>query len=157
MKISRLKALGNCHQSVWLDFIRRNLIESGGLAKLVAEDGLSGVTSNPSIFKNAIAASTDYDTNMVSLFKNADLSIKSIYEQLAISDIQAAADILRPVYDKTKKADGYVSMEVPPELARDTQGTIAEARRLWQAVNRPNLLVKVPGTAEGAVAIRELI
>lgn len=157
MKISRLKALENCHQSVWLDFIRRNLIESGGLAKLVTEDGVTGVTSNPSIFKNAIAASTDYVDSMLSLFKNADLSIKSVYEQLAISDIQAAADILRPVYDKTKKMDGYVSMEVPPELAHDTQGTIVEAKRLWQAINRPNLLVKVPGTAEGAVAIRELI
>lgn len=157
MRGSRLKALGNCHQSVWLDFIRRNLITSGGLAKLVAEDGISGVTSNPSIFKNAIVASKDYNESMLSLFKNADLSIKSVYEQCAISDIQAAADILRPIYDKTKKIDGYVSMEVPPELARDTQGTIVEAKRLWQAVNRPNLLVKVPGTPEGALAIRELI
>ncbi len=157
MKTSRLKALGHCHQSVWLDFIRRNLIESGDLAKLVSEDGITGVTSNPSIFKNAIAASTDYDENMLLLFKNADLSIKSIYEQLAIRDIQSAADILRPIYDKTNKIDGYVSMEVSPELAHDTQGTITEARRLWQAVDRPNLLVKVPGTVEGAVAIRELI
>ncbi len=157
MNKNRLKALGNCHQSVWLDFIRRNLIESGGLAKLVEEDGITGVTSNPSIFKSAIAASTDYNDSMLSLFKNADLSIKSIYEQCAIDDIQAAADILRPIYDKTKKMDGYVSMEVPPELARDTQGTILEAKRLWHAVNRPNLLVKVPGTVEGAVAIRELI
>jgi transaldolase/glucose-6-phosphate isomerase len=157
MSKNRLKALGRCHQSVWLDFIRRNLFERSGLAKLVEEDGITGVTSNPSIFKNAIAASTDYNEMMLSLFKNADLSIKSIYEQCAIQDIQAAADILRPIYDKTKKADGYVSMEVPPELARDTQGTILEAKRIWHAVSRPNLLVKVPGTKEGALAIRELI
>ncbi len=157
MTISRLKALGHCGQSVWLDFIRRNLIQGGGLAKLVIEDGVTGVTSNPSIFKNAIAASTDYADSMLSLFKNADLSIKSIYEQLAISDIQAAADILRPVYEQTQKMDGYVSLEVPPELARDTQGTILEAKRLWQTVNRPNLLVKVPATKEGMPAIRELI
>ena len=154
---SRLKNINQCGQSVWLDFIRRDLIQSGGLTKLVAEDGISGVTSNPSIFKNAIAASTDYDETMLSLFKNADLSVKSIYEQLAISDIQAAADILRPTYDQTKKIDGYVSLEVPPELARDTVGTITEAKRLWQAVNRPNVLIKVPGTAEGVPAIRELI
>lgn len=157
METSRLKKINQCGQSVWLDFIRRHLIESGDLEKLVNEDGISGVTSNPSIFKNAIASSTDYADNMLSLFKNANLSIKSIYEQLAIADIQAAADILRPTYDRTKKLDGYVSLEVPPELARDTQGTIVEARRLWQAVNRPNVLIKVPGTKEGVPAIRELI
>ncbi len=157
MERSRLQALGLCQQSVWLDFIRRSLLSSGQLAKLVKEDGITGVTSNPSIFKNAIAASTDYNDTMLSLFKKADVSIKSMYEQCAISDIQAAADILRPIYDKTNKTDGYVSMEVPPDLAHDTQGTIIEAKRLWHAVNRPNLLVKVPGTSEGAEAIRELI
>lgn len=157
MERSRLQALGLCHQSVWLDFIRRSVLESGQLTKLVTDDGVSGVTSNPSIFKNAIAASTDYNDTMLLLFKKGDVSIKSVYEQCAISDIQAAADILRPIYDKTNKIDGYVSMEVPPELAHDAQGTIIEARRLWQSVNRPNLLVKVPGTSEGAEAIRELI
>lgn len=157
MEISRLKNINHCGQSVWLDFIRRNLIQNGGLEKLVTEDGINGVTSNPSIFKNAIAASTDYTDSITALSKNASLSVKSIYEQLAISDIQAAADILRPTYDNTNAIDGYVSLEVSPELARDTNGTLIEARRLWQAVNRPNLMIKVPGTKEGVPAIRQLI
>src|SRR5271170_1357070 len=144
-------------QSAWLDYIRRNLITSGELKHLVDDDGLGGVTSNPAIFEKAITGSTDYAEALVDLQKRTDLDAMGIYEVIAIKDIQDAADTLRPVYDKTKKRDGYVSLEVSPFLARDTEGTIKDARRLWKAVNRPNLMVKVPATLEGIPAIQQCI
>jgi transaldolase/glucose-6-phosphate isomerase len=152
-----LKELAKYGQSVWLDYIRRNLITSGELKRLVDEDGLGGVTSNPAIFEKAITGSTDYADALLELQKRKDLDAMGIYETLAIKDIQNAADILRPVYDRTRTRDGYVSLEVSPFLARDTEGTIRDARRLWKAVNRPNLLVKIPATSEGIAAIQQCI
>jgi len=152
-----LKDLLKYGQSVWLDYIRRNLITSGELKRLIDEDGLRGMTSNPSIFEKAIAGSTDYADLLRSLQPRTDLDAKARYEILAIRDIQDAADILRTVYESSKRRDGYVSLEVSPYLARDTQGTLAEARRLWQAVARENVMIKVPGTAEGIPAFQQLI
>jgi transaldolase/glucose-6-phosphate isomerase len=143
-------------QSVWLDFIRRNLITSGELKRLIDQDGLRGITSNPSIFEKAITGSTDY-TDLLQQLHAQNLSASEIYERIAIRDIQDAADLMRPVYQATNRRDGYVSLEVSPKLARDTQGTIAEARRLWKAVDRENVMIKVPGTPEGVPAIRQLI
>ena len=144
-------------QSAWLDYIRRTLITGGELKRLVDEDGLGGVTSNPAIFEKAITGSTDYADALAELQKRKDLDPMGVYEIIAIEDIQNAADILRPVYDETKMRDGYVSLEVSPFLARDTKGTLKDARRLWKAVDRPNLLVKVPATQEGIPAIEQLI
>ena len=155
--INPLKALADFGQSVWLDYIRRNLLTTGELARLIHEDGLRGMTSNPAIFEKAIAGSTDYSKTLEELAKRKDLDAKGIYEHLAIRDIQDAADALRGVYDNTKRRDGYVSLEVSPYLAFKTQETIDEAVRLWKTVDRPNLMVKVPGTREGIPAIRELI
>ncbi len=143
-------------QSVWLDYIRRSLLTSGELKRLVTEDGLRGVTSNPSIFEKAIVGSTDYQ-DILSDPQSRNLDAKALYEKVAIRDIQDAADVLRPVYDSSQRNYGYVSLEVSPLLAHDTEGTIEEARRLWKAVGRPNLMVKVPGTTEGIPAIAELI
>jgi transaldolase len=149
-------------QSVWLDNIRRALLTSGEFERMVRVDGLSGVTSNPSIFEKAIVGSTDYDEALADLragFSSAPTvsEITSAYESLAIADLRQAADILLPIYDATHAGDGYVSMEVAPDLAHDTAGTVAEAQRLWASVDRPNLMIKVPGTEEGIPAIRELI
>jgi transaldolase/glucose-6-phosphate isomerase len=152
-----LKVLNAFGQSVWLDYIRRSLITTGELARLIAQDGLRGVTSNPSIFEKAITGSTDYTQTLEELRKRKDLDAKGIFELLAIRDIQDAADVLRPVYDQTKRRDGYVSLEVSPHLAHKTQETIDEARRLWKAVGRENAMIKVPGTPEGIPAIRQLI
>jgi transaldolase/glucose-6-phosphate isomerase len=151
-----LRALLDYGQSVWLDFIRRSLITSGELERLVAEDGLRGVTSNPSIFEKAIVGSTDYQ-DLLGAPRSRSLAPKALYEEIAIRDVQDAADILRPIYDQSKARDGYVSLEVSPLLANNTEGTIEEARRLWKAVGRPNLMVKVPATTEGMPAIRQLI
>src|SRR6202142_1519761 len=156
-KENPLKALIQFGQSVWLDYIRRDLIATGELKRLVKEDGLRGMTSNPAIFEKAIAGSADYSQELDELGKRKDLDAKGIIESLAIRDIQDAADVLRPVYDQTNRRDGYVSLEVAPYLAHKTQETIDEARRLWKAVGRPNLMVKVPGTAEGIPAIQQLI
>ncbi len=144
-------------QSIWLDYIRRNLITTGGLKRLIEEDGLRGVTSNPTIFDKAIAGSDDYDEALKSMLR-ADPAAPpmALFDSLEIADIQAAADILRPVFDETGGADGFVSIEVSPRLARDTRGTISEARRLWAEVSRPNLMVKVPATSEGIPAILTL-
>jgi transaldolase / glucose-6-phosphate isomerase len=144
-------------QSIWLDYIRRNLLTGGELKKLIDEDGLRGMTSNPAIFEKAIVGSTDYTDLLQSLAQKHDLDAKARYEVLAIRDIQDAADFLRPVYDATKRRDGYVSLEVSPYLARDTNGTLDEARRLWKAVARENVMIKVPGTAEGIPAFQQLI
>jgi len=144
-------------QSVWLDYIRRSLIEGGELKRLVDEDSLGGVTSNPAIFEKAIDGSNDYAAAIEAISKDAALSPKEVYEQLAVEDIQKAADVLRVVYDRQKAKDGYLSLEVSPELAKDTEGTLAEARHLWAAVDRPNVMIKVPATPEGLPAIRQLI
>ncbi len=152
-----LKDLLKFGQSVWLDYIRRDLITSGELKRLIQEDGLRGMTSNPAIFEKAIAGSTDYADILVSLKDRPDLDAKARYEIIAIRDIQDAADLLRPVYDESHRRDGYVSLEVSPYLARDTQGTLEEARRLWKWVDRPNVMIKVPGTAEGIPAFEQLI
>src|SRR5215475_8556796 len=155
--VNPLKDLLNYGQSVWLDYIRRNLITSGELKRLIEEDGLRGMTSNPSIFEKAIAGSTDYTDFLNSLKGKTDLDAKARYELLAIRDIQDATDLMRPVYDSAKRKDGFVSLEVSPYLANDTQGTIAEARRLWKAVGRDNVMIKVPGTPEGLPAIQQLV
>jgi transaldolase len=145
-------------QAVWLDSIGRSLVEGGGLARLVADDGVRGVTSNPSIFKSAIAGTDEYDDQVNALLAEwPDITAVELYEALAIRDIRAAADVLRPLYDTSDRGDGYVSLEVAPDLAHDADGTVTEARRLWQAVDRPNLMIKVPATAEGIPAIEALI
>jgi transaldolase/glucose-6-phosphate isomerase len=153
-----LKELGGQGQSIWLDYIRRNLIRSGELKRMVDEDGIRGVTSNPTIFEKAIAGSADYDDALgAMLAREPQADVERLYEPLAIEDIQMAADALRAVYDSTAGDDGYVSLEVSPHLAHDTQGTIGAAKRLRGAVNRPNLMIKVPGTAAGIPAIEQLI
>lgn len=152
-----VRALQTFGQSVWLDYIRRSLIASGELQRLIEEDGLRGVTSNPAIFEKAMTGSSDYSTALQELGRRRDLDAKARYERLAIEDIQAAADALQPVYARTKRRDGYVSLEVSPHLARDTRGTLEEARRLWDAVGRDNLMIKVPATPEGIPAIVQLI
>ena len=152
--LTQLQSFG---QSIWLDYIRRDLLQGGELQRLITEDGLRGMTSNPSIFEKAIAGSTQYQEFLDSLAGRTDLDAKGRYELLAIRDIQDAADLLAPVYQNTKKRDGYVSLEVSPYLAHDTSGTIDEARRLWKSVARGNVMIKVPGTAEGIPAFRQLI
>ena len=152
-----LQALLSYGQSMWLDYIRRDLITSGSLKKMIDEDGLRGMTSNPAIFEKAIGESSLYDDMLKSLASRNDLDTTARYEQIAIRDIQGAADILHPVYESSKFRDGYVSLEVSPLLALKTQETIEEARRLWKAVNRENVMIKIPGTAEGLPAIRQAI
>ncbi|MBD2531764.1 bifunctional transaldolase/phosoglucose isomerase [Nostoc flagelliforme FACHB-838] len=152
-----LQALQNYGQSIWLDYIRRSLITSGELQRLIDDDGVRGVTSNPVIFQKAITGSTDYDQTIKIIEDSEDRNAISLYEQLAIEDIQAAADILQPIYQQTNREDGYVSLEVSPYLAHDTQGTILEAHRLWLAVKRPNLMIKVPATPAGIPAMQQLI
>ncbi len=154
---SPLLALLSHGQSMWLDYIRRDLITGGTLKKMIDEDGLRGMTSNPAIFEKAIADSSLYDDILKSLGSRSDLDATARYEQIAIRDIQDAADVLRPVYESSKFRDGYVSLEVSPLLAQKTQETIEEARRLWKAVNRENVMIKIPGTAEGLPAIRQAI
>ena len=154
---NRLKALLGYGQSMWLDYIRRDLITSGTLKKMIEDDGLRGMTSNPAIFEKAIAESSLYDDILKSLASRSDLDATGRFEQIAIRDIQDVADVFRPVYEESKFRDGYVSLEVSPLLALKTQETIDEARRLWKAVSRENVMIKVPGTAEGIPAIRQLV
>ncbi|MBV8088442.1 MAG: bifunctional transaldolase/phosoglucose isomerase, partial [Alphaproteobacteria bacterium] len=144
-------------QSVWLDFVSRDLLKSGGLAKLIAKDGLRGVTSNPSIFEKAIGHGDDYDALIAQAEASGDLDPGALFEDLAVRDIQEGADALNAVYEQTQRRDGFISLEVSPYLAMNTHGTIEEARRLWREVNRRNLMVKVPGTKPGLTAIRTLI
>jgi len=145
-------------QAVWLDYIERELITSGGLAGLVEVDGVRGVTSNPSIFHKAITSGEAYQEAVDGLLSESPtMSTPELYEALVIEDIRAAADALRGVYEEAEGADGFVSLEVSPHLARDTAGTVEEARRLWRAVDRPNLMIKVPATAEGLPAVERLI
>src|SRR5215468_7552245 len=152
-----LRTLQEYGQSVWLDFVSRDLLKSGGLAKLVEEDGLRGVTSNPSIFEKAIGHGDDYDAQIAALQASGDLDPGTLFERLAVTDIQHGADALRPVYHQTQGRDGYISIEVSPYLAMDTGGTIKEARRLWHEVARENLMVKIPATKPGLPAIRAMI
>jgi transaldolase/glucose-6-phosphate isomerase len=151
-----LRALAVFGQSVWLDYIRRTLITSGDLGRMIDEDGLRGVTSNPSIFEKAVAGSSDYNEILAAPDARA-LDPKRLYEKIAIRDLQDAADILRPVYEETARRDGYVSLEVSPQLAFDTAATLDEARRLWREVARDNLMIKVPATPQGIAALGELI
>jgi transaldolase len=155
MKMTKLHELAELGQSIWLDYIGRSLIASGELQKLV-DQGLRGVTSNPSIFEQAIAGSADYDEDLNRLVRDGK-SVAEIYEDLAMADIRSAADILRPVYEKSGGADGYLSLEVNPALAHDTRATIAEARHLFASLERPNVLIKVPATPAGIPAIETLI
>src|ERR1700732_1642879 len=141
-----LERLHDYGQAVWLDFLARRFIIEGGLKKLVEQDGLSGVTSNPSIFEKAIAGSADYDSSLNAVETERDCDVMALYERLAIEDIRHAAGGLRSVYEATKRRDGYVSLEVSPYLAMDTEATVVEARRLWKAVGRDNLMIKVPAT-----------
>jgi transaldolase/glucose-6-phosphate isomerase len=144
-------------QSVWLDFVSRELLKSGGLAKLIAEDGLRGVTSNPSIFEKAIGHGDDYDTQIAALEASGELDPDALFERLEVTDIQNGADTLRPVYQQTQGRDGFISIEVSPYLAMDTGQTIEEVRRLWHEVGRENLMVKIPATTPGLPAIRAMI
>ncbi|HEY6147257.1 MAG TPA: transaldolase [Thermoanaerobaculia bacterium] len=149
----RLNALG---QSIWYDYIRRDLISGGRLERLIREDALTGMTSNPTIFQKAIADTELYDDAIRRLAGEGRDTFR-VFEGLAVEDVSAAADVFRPVYDRTKGDDGYVSIEVGPHLARDTAGTIREARSLWKACGRPNVMVKIPGTNEGTPAIRQCV
>ncbi len=156
MNKNPLIALGELGQSIWLDYIRRNLLTGGELKRLIDEDGLKGMTSNPTIFEKAIGGSSDYDEAMKQLVKEGK-GVQEIFDALVLEDIGKAADLLRPVYDKTGGDDGFVSIEVSPELARDTAGSIQEARRLFALLDRPNIMIKIPGTPEGIPAIETLI
>jgi transaldolase len=153
--MNRIRQISLLGQAIWLDYISRELLHSGQLAQLV-DEGVTGVTSNPTIFQKSIAAGADYDDDIRRLAA-AGKSTVEIYEALAVADVGAAADILRPVYNETHGRDGFVSIEVNPTLAADTAATIAEARRLYHTLNRPNVMIKVPGTAEGLPAISTLI
>jgi transaldolase / glucose-6-phosphate isomerase len=151
-----LKGLLEYGQSPWMDYVRRDLLTSGTLKKLIQEDGLMGMTSNPTIFEKAITGSKDY-ADILESPEAKKLDAKGVYEKIAIRDVQDATDIFKPVYQQTKRRDGYVSLEVSPLLANDTPGTIDEARRLWKSVGRENVMIKVPGTKEGLPAIRQLL
>jgi len=155
-KKNALLELAEFGQSIWLDYTRGDLILTGELRRLIEEDGLRGMTSNPSIFEKAIVGSQIYEKDIRAMTFNGQ-SPKMIYETLSQRDVQGAADEFRSVYDETDARDGYVSLEVNPHLAHDTKGTIVEARRLWRALNRPNVFIKVPATAEGLPAIQQLI
>src|SRR5579884_1402581 len=156
MATNRLRLLEARGQSVWQDNITRGQLKAGGLQKLIDDDGISGVTTNPSIFQKAIGGSSDYDDAIAELARQGK-DAAAILDTLIIQDVQSAADVLRPVWERTGGQDGFVSIEVGANLARDTQGTIAEAKRLWSAVGRPNVMVKIPGTVEGVPAIRQCI
>jgi transaldolase len=156
MKENPLRKLSTFGQSIWLDYIRRQMVDSGELKKLIDDDGLKGVTSNPAIFQKAIAGSTDYDEAIRSLAL-AGKGVEEIYQVLTVEDVQQAADLFRPVYDREQGRDGFISLEVDPHLAQDTEGTVKEARHLWQVLGRPNVLIKVPATKEGLPAVRQLI
>ncbi len=156
MSMNPLVQIGAFGQAVWLDYIRRDLISSGELGRLIAEDGLRGITSNPAIFEKAITGSHDYDEAIQALAR-AGNDAAAIYEALSQRDVRDAADAFRALYDATDGSDGYVSLEVNPHLAHDTRGTIREAHRLWEALARPNVLIKIPATAEGLPAIAQLI
>lgn len=154
--MNNVKNIHDHGQSIWLDFFDRELMNSGKLQNLIDEDGLSGITSNPSIFEKAIKGSSDYDEDIKKLSQQ-DKSNEEIFFGFATEDIRRAADILKPVFDEAKGTDGFVSIEVSPLLANDTEGTIKQARELWKAVDRKNVMIKIPGTKEGLAAIRQCI
>jgi len=156
MSQNPLRELNTLGQSVWLDYIRRRELLSGEMKRLIDEDGVSGVTSNPTIFEKAIAGSNDYDLAIATLVEEG-VSGAPLFERLEVEDIQTAADLFRATYDSTSGQDGFVSIEVAPDLAHDTGATISQARRLWQSVNRPNIMVKIPGTKEGLPAIEQCL
>jgi transaldolase/transaldolase/glucose-6-phosphate isomerase len=157
MNMNSLEQVLKCGQSIWLDSISRDLINSGELQRLVNEDHLRGLTSNPTIFEQAITHGNSYDDELRQLLStNSEQTEKSLFEAIAVEDIRMAADVLRPVYEGAQGEDGFVSLEVSPHLAHDTNGSIAEARRLWKAVQRPNLMIKIPSTPEGIPAIEQL-
>lgn len=157
METNNVKSIHNFGQSIWLDFIERNLMESGDLQKLIDEDGVRGITSNPAIFEKAISSSSDYD-EQIAKFTAEGKSNEEIFFAIAIEDIKAAADIFQSVYEEeVEGADGFVSLEVSPFLAKDTQGTISQALDLWKKVDRKNVMIKIPGTTEGLPAIRKVI
>lgn len=156
MKENPLLKLESFGQSIWLDFLSRGMLVSGELVSLIQQDGVSGVTSNPATFEKAISGGSDYDDAIVQLARQG-LSASEIYETLVVDDIRITADLLRPMYERAGGKDGFVSLEVSPHLAHDSDGTMSEARRLWERVDRPNLFIKVPGTIEGVPAIQQLI
>jgi len=152
---TRLHALHAAGQSLWLDYIDRVMLFNGDLARRIREDALTGMTSNPTIFEKALAEGAAYDAQLAML--DPSLTVRAAFETVATTDVRDACDAFRGVYDATEAVDGYVSLEVSPDLARDAAGSVAEAHRLWQVVDRPNLMIKVPGTIEGAEAIQQLI
>lgn len=156
MKQSRIKNIHDLGQSIWLDFFDRNIMDTGNLKKLIDDDGISGVTSNPSIFESAISSSSDYDYYIAD-FSKKNLSREKIFFAIAIKDIQRAADFFRQTYEHAKGNDGFVSLEVSPLLAYDTNGTIQQARELWKAIDRKNVMIKIPATTEGLPAIRKCL
>src|SRR5438094_6511396 len=143
-----LRSLNDYGQVVWLDFLSRRFITDGSLKRLIDEDGLTGATSNPSIFEKSIVNSRDYDTALDAV-RNGNLDDRALFERIAVEDIRNAADVLRPIYDTTEHRDGYISIEVSPDLAMRTDATVEEARRLWRSVSRDNLMIKVPATTPG--------
>jgi transaldolase len=155
-KETTLEKLESYGQSVWLDYIRRDMMRSGRLKEFIERYGIRGVTSNPAIFEKAIDDSNDYDDDISELIGQGRTA-REIYQILTVQDIQEAADVFRPLYERTQGQDGFVSLEVSPHLAHDTEATILEARELWKKVNKPNLLIKIPATAEGLPAIRQCI
>ncbi len=156
MQNNKIKNIHDFGQSIWLDFFDRKIMNSGDLKKLIHEDGVSGVTSNPSIFEKAITSSSDYDEDITTL-SGKESSNEKIFFSLAVKDIKRAADLFKPIYEKTGGEDGFVSLEVSPHLAYDTDGTVKQARELWKAVDRENVMIKIPATAEGLPAIRRCI
>jgi len=156
MNENPLQRLSRIGQSIWLDYLRRDLVTSGKLRKLIEEDALRGVTSNPSIFEKSIDGSDDYDDDIRAMAQ-AGKSVQKIYQALTIADVRMAADVFRPTYERLDGRDGYVSLEVNPHLAHDTEGSIAEARRLWKELDRPNVFIKIPGTREGLPAITQCL
>lgn len=156
MKTNPLAALSDLGQSIWLDYINRKILQDGTLKALIENDRLAGLTSNPAIFEKAIAQGGAY-TDSIKRLQAAGASTEDLYDELVLTDIGLAADAFRPVYDKTQGRDGYVSIEVSPLLARNTEATLTEARELWARLSRPNIMIKVPGTKEGIPAIRQLL
>ncbi len=152
MTVNPLVRLGELGQSPWFDYITRDLLQTGELQRLIAQDGLRGMTTNPTIFEKAVAGSDRYDADIRSL-ADSELKPGDIFETLAVADVRQACDMFLPTYDATEGRDGFVSIEVSPELARDAEATVREARRLWEAVDRPNVMIKIPGTKEGLPAI----
>jgi transaldolase len=153
MATNPLRAIAERGQSIWLDNLTRDMLQNGYLKRLIDDDGISGVTSNPAIFHKAMTQGTAYDRRFRALVAEG-LPTETIYERLAVEDVRAACDLLRPTFDRAEGTDGFVSLEVSPRLARDAEGSLAEARRLWREVARPNVLIKIPGTPEGIPAIR---